>query len=185
MDKILADIAEFVNKCLGPLGADGFTANTIRDLFIQLIATIILFIIVRKFLWKPITDFLEARRNMIDNELSKAKTASDNALALEAKLESDFANSKLEIQNLLAQAVKDGNVIKEEIVNQAKAEAARRLDNANKEIEFEIKKQQGNIKDEIISIAFLAAEKIVAKEVDKKKYLSVVTDLIESGLSND
>lgn len=185
MDEILADISEFVNKCLGPLGADGFTADTIRDLIIQLIATLILFIVVKKYLWGPITKFLEARRSLIDDELTKAKEASENALILETKLSEEYANCKEEIKKLLAQSVKDGNMVKADIVNQAKKEAALRIENANKEIEFEIKKQQGNIKEEIINIAFAAAEKIVAQEVDKKKYLSVVTDLIESGLSND
>ena len=185
MDKIIESISEFVNKCLGPLGAGGFTPDTIRDFLIQIIATILLFIIVRIFLWKPITALLEARKEAIDKELVEAKTARENAVMIEEKLNLEYDKSRLKIQELIAQAVKDGNSIKEEIVSDAKKEAEYRFNNATQEIEFEIKKQQTAIKEQIVSIAFLAAEKIVSHEVDKEKYLEVVTDLIESGLGND
>ncbi|MFI3329190.1 MAG: F0F1 ATP synthase subunit B [bacterium] len=182
MEKLLEGIAEFVNKCLGPLGADDFTPDAIRDLIIQLFATLILFLVVKKFFWSKITNLLEARRDAIDEELTKAQEANAKAALLQEKLDGEYEKSKLEIQTLIANAVKEGNVLKDEIVTEAKKEAELRLANATKDIEYEIKKQQNNIKEEIISIAFAAAEKIVAKEVDQKKHLKVVTDLIESGL---
>lgn len=190
MDKILEgitnsldSIAEFVNKCLGPLGADGFTGDSIRDLLIQLFATLVLFLVVKKFFWEKITNLLEKRREVIDSELTKAQEANNVAFELQEKLNTEYEKSKLEIQTLIANAVKEGNVLKDEIVSDAKKEAELRLANATKDIEYEIKKQQNNIREEIVSIAFAAAEKIVAKEVDQKKHMKVVTDLIESGLT--
>ncbi len=180
--KLLVSISDFVNKCLGPLGVEGVTSDTIRDLIIQLIAVLILFLIVKFFLWEKITKLLDARKDAIDAELNKAKEASANALEIEAKLALELENSKAEIQTLIANAINDGKAIKEEIIAEAKKEAELRIGKANTEIQNEIKKQQKNIKDEIVTIAFAAAEKIVAKEVDKKKHLKVVTDLIESGL---
>ncbi len=185
MENILESIAEFVNKCLGPLGETGFTADHIRDFIIQLCATLILFIVVKKFFWQKITKFLEARRDAIDGELATANKANEKAAELESKLTQEYENSKLEIQTLIANAVKEGNILKQEIVSEAKKEAELRLSNATKDIEFEVKKQEQAIKDEIISIAFAAAEKIVAHEVDQKKHLKLVTDLIESGLKDD
>lgn len=180
--ELLDSITEFVNKCLGPLGVEGFTADQLRDLFIQFLATLILFFFVKKFLWEKITNFLEVRQKAIDLELTQAQEANQKAVELQEKLDKDYENSKLEIQTLIANAVKEGNVLKDDIVAEAKKEAEARLEKATKDIEYEIKKQQNNIKEEIIEIAFAAAEKIVAKEVDQKKHLKIVTDLIESGL---
>ena len=42
-----------------------------------------------------------------------------------------------------------------------------------------------NDKNQITSIAFLAAEKIVGKEIDQEKYLETVTKIIESGVENE
>ena len=44
--------------------------------------------------------------------------------------------------------------------------------------------EENNIKKEIISIAFLAAEAILGKEINQEEYLETVTKIIESGTNN-
>lgn len=185
MDEILADIAEFVKGCLGPLGNDGNFKSWLRDFSIQLIATLLLFLAVRYFLWKPITEFLEARRNKMDNELIETEQAKANALKLEAELKAKYDAAKGEIALLLKQAEAEGNLRKEEIISEAKKEAARRLELAQEEIAREISQQEQDIKNQITSIAFLAAEKIIGKEIDQEKYLETVTKILESGVENE
>ena len=62
MDEILAEVADYVRGCLGPLGVSGEiqpdqVAEWAINFCIQLVATLLLFLIVRLFLWKPITKF--------------------------------------------------------------------------------------------------------------------------------
>ena len=185
MDGILADIADFVKGCLGPLGNDGNFKTWLRDFSIQLIATLLLFLAVRYFLWKPITEFLEERRNKMDKELVEAEEAKSNALKLEAELKRKYDDAKNQINLLLKQAEADGNLRREEIISEAKAEASRRLELAKEEIAREISQQENDIKNQITSIAFLAAEKIVGKEINREQYLDTVTKIIESGVENE
>ena len=42
-----------------------------------------------------------------------------------------------------------------------------------------------DIRNQIISIAFLAAEKIVGNQIDQEQYLEAVTKIIESGMNNE
>ena len=185
MDEILKDISQFVNDCLGPLSGSGNLATWLRDFLIQLCATLLLFVVVRVFLWKPITDLLESRRNKMDSELESAKEHHNNAIKLEEELKAKYEEAKLEIVKLLNDAVRDGNSAKEAIINEAKLEAKRRIELANEEIEAEILQKQNDIKNQIVTIAFMAAEKIVGKEIDKNTYLKEVTNIIDSGLSNE
>lgn len=185
MEEILNDISDFVNGCLGPLGGSGSWPTWIRDFLIQLCATILLFVVVRAFLWKPITNLLEAKKAAIDEELTKAETAKNEALELQQQLEAEQAASKVEIARLLEEAVKDGNARREDIIKEAKLEAERRITQAQEEIQYEIKKQENDIKHEIVEIAFIAAEKIIGQEVDRKKYLEVVNSIIDSGMANE
>lgn len=185
MDDILADIAEFVKGCLGPLSNDGNLKTWLRDFSIQLIATLLLFLAVRYFLWKPITEFLEARRNKMDCEIAETEQAKENALKLEAELKAKYDAAKTEIALLLKQAESEGNLRKEEIIAEAKKEAARRLELAKEEIAREISQQENDIKNQITSIAFLAAEKIIGKEINHDEYLETVTKIIESGVENE
>ena len=189
MEDVLKDISEFVNGCLGPLGGNGATAqdwlNYLSDFLVQLCATIILFLVVKFFLWKPITKLLEERRIAIDNELASAKEHEAKAMELEEALKDKYEKSKIEIQELINNAVKEGNSRKEEIIKEAKIEAERRIKASEAEIALEISKQEQNIKNQIVEVAFLAAEKIVGKEVDRNKYLATVNKIIDSGIENE
>lgn len=184
MDEILKDIAQFVEECLGPLGNSGDIWSWLRDFTIQLIATFLLFLVVKIFLWKPITSFLEARRDKMDQDMLETEEAKNNALKLEEELKAKLDSAKEEIQALLKQAETQGNVRREEIVKEAKEEATRIIAMANEDIKREIQAQENDIKNQIIQIAFLAAEAIVGSEIDQEKYLQTVTSIIESGTNN-
>ena len=184
MEEILAEVAEFVQGCLGPLGVSGEinpdqVVEWAINFGIQLVATLLLFLIVKIFFWKPITKFLESRSEQMDKDLEAAKESNEKELALK------YDAAKADIQKLLKQAELEGNLRKEEIINDAKEEALRRINLANEEIEREISMQEADIKNQIISIAFLAAETIVGKEINRDEYLNAVTKIIESGMSNE
>lgn len=179
MEQILEKIAEAVNKSLGPLSDLKVTGSDIRDLLIQLCATIILFIVVRAFLWKPITNILETRREAIDKALEDANAAREHAKTLEQDLDVKLSQAKLEVKLLLDKAEKDGNARREQIINDAKAEAKRRLENLELELEQEKNNMQREIRKEIVDIAFTAAEKIVAREIDQNKYMDIVDEILK------
>ena len=190
MDEILAEVAEFVQGCLGPLGVSGEiqpdqVAEWAINFCIQLVATLLLFLIVKLFLWKPITSFLESRSEQMDKDLAIASEAKEHALQLEKELAEKYDAAKFEIQKLLKEAELEGANRREQIILEAKEEALRRINLANEEIEREISMQQADIKNQIISIAFLAAETIVGSEIDHDAYLETVTKIIESGTNNE
>jgi len=178
------EITATVTNSLGPL-ANLTTATAadwlgyLADIGIQLASTIILFIIIRFLLWKPITRILEARRDAIDKELNEAKEAKEQAVKLEEELILEKKKARAEIRDLISNAEKEANLRRDEIINQAKEEAKKRLANLQDELAIEKANMQNDIKQEIIDIAFAAAEKIVSKEVDKDKYLDVIDDVLE------
>lgn len=184
LDDVFQGIAEFVNKCLGPLGSEGFTWNTIRDFIIQICATIILFIFVKHFLWNKVTDLLEQKREAVDSELDKATESKENALKIENELKAELNKAQEEVREMISQAEKEGNQMRESIVNEAKEEAKRRIENAKAEINQEIASKNTEIRKMIVDVAFQAAQKIVSEEIDQDRYLDVVNKIIE-GTSND
>lgn len=180
ISEALESIVSTVEQALGPL-AKGFQigGSDVRDILIQLIATIILFLVVRFFLWKPITNILEKRRETIDKSLEEANTSKENAKQIEAELATELSLAKAQVKELLDKAEKDGNLRRETIINDAKEEARRRLNNLELELEQEKKKMEKEIRQEIVDIAFAAAEKIVAKEINHDKYLDIVDDILK------
>ena len=178
------EIVNTVTDALGPLA--NLTTATAADWLgylgevgIQLVSTIILFLAVRFFLWKPITKILEDRRDAIDKELKEAQEAKENSIQIEQELLVEREKAKAEIKALISKAEHDANVQREAIINDAKAEAKRRLDNLENELIQEKANMEADIKKEIVDIAFEAAEKIVAKEIDREKYLDFINDFLE------
>lgn len=180
----LTKIRETIQGTLGPLyntkelTVDRLTQYGI-DFGIQIGATIILFIVVAIFFWKPITKILEQRRQVIDKELTDAQRAKDNAIEIEAELNKQLTEAKQKVKEMLDKAEKDANLKREEIINQAKDEARRRMDNLKLELEQERKSMEADIRKEIVDVAFAAAEKIVSKEINQDKYLDVVDDILK------
>ena len=184
MAEALEEISLKVNELLGPLADfNNLTVDSLlsfaTDFGIQLCATIILFLVVRFFLWKPITNMLEKRREAIDKELEDARIAKENAIQIEANLQKEMENAKSKVRELIEKAERDANLRRESIINDAKEEARRRLDNLEIELVQEKKKMEKEIKQEIVDIAFATAEKIVAKEIDHDKYIDVVDEILK------
>ena len=76
--------------------------------------------------------------------------------------------------------LQEGNSLKrDEIINQAKDEARRRMENLKIELEQEKDSMEKEIRQQIVDIAFAAAEKIVSKEINQDKYLEVVDDILK------
>lgn len=185
IDETLASIGTFVNDCLAFLGMD-FSTITGSDwatwglqFGIQLFALLVLFLLVKFKLWGPITKMLEARKAKIDSELNEARQTNEEAKALKKDLEAKLADAQEEVKRIIKTAEMDGSLVKEKIIEEAKAEAKRRLEISEEQIQKEISSKQQEIKDTIVSVAFDAASKILEKEVDKDKYLTLVNQIIE------
>lgn len=179
MNEILEQIADFVDTCLGPLGKNGFNWSQLRDIIIQLVATLILFIVIRVFLWKRVTGIIESRRDAIDKELDEAKKNNDKARALAADAQAKLDDALEQIKNKLDKAEYDANLRRDEIIAEARSEAERRIKKAEEEIAQDIQKKNAEIHQQIVEIAMKAAEQILGREIDQEKYLDLVNEIIE------
>ena len=190
LSRAAVSIQQTIEEGLGPISllsdSEQLKANALNfaiDFGIQICATVILFIIIKFFFWKPITKILESRREQIDKDLKAAEEAKANAIEIESNLQKELDEAKAKIKEMLDSAEKEANVRKETIINAAKDEAKRRLQNVEIELEEEKKSMEKEIRQEIVNIAFQAAEKIVQKEINQDKYLDIVDDILKGAIT--
>lgn len=153
------------------------------DFGIQMIATVLLFLAVRFFLWKPITNIIETRRQAIDKELEDAKIAKENAALDEARIKEEYKEAQAKIKEMISEAEKNANIKGEAIIASAKADAEKRLKNLETELLEEKKSMEKAIRKEVVDIAFEAAEKIVGREINQDKYLDVIDDILKGAIN--
>lgn len=140
---------------------------------------IVLYLVLRKVLFKRVGDFMEQRSADItaDIEKGEALKAEGEAFHKEqaAMLESAVDERKLMVQEARQKATKEYD----SILADAKKEAARILANAHEEAEREHAMMLAQMKDEVVSLALAAASKIIEANMDTERNRVLVEDFLE------
>lgn len=138
----------------------------IADAALMVIAVFVLFLFMSYFLFNPVRKLLENRRNKIQEELDSAKKNMESAKALREEYEDRLRGVDQESEGILSDARKRALSNENQIVAQAKQEAARILERARVEAQLEKQKVADEMKREMISVASLMAGKMVTASMD-------------------
>jgi F-type H+-transporting ATPase subunit b len=117
-------------------------------------------------------DFIQTN---IDNSVKQEAAAIDNRKLALRELDS----ARLEANQIVDNARKEATVVKSEIIAQTNEQSRQILESARAEIVREKERLAMESKEEIISIAFAAAEKIIGKNVDSKINKKIIEDFIK------
>ena len=149
------------------------------DLVFQLINTVLVFLLLKKLLFKPVLGIIEAREKDIQDNLAKGEIAKNQGIALKTEYEEKISRAKDEGQEIIKQATLRAEQKSDEIISSAKDEATHIKEKATKDIEQERQKAMNEIKDSISDIALLAASKVIEKDIDKEKHEDLIKDFIK------
>lgn len=140
---------------------------------------LILTLIVKKFLFKPVQKILAERQAEVDTLYQKAE---DSAAAAEKdKLEyhEKLENAEREVEDIIKSATARAERLGDEIVSEANAKADAVMKKADADIEQSKKKAVNEIKNEIAGISVSIAEKVVAREINEKDHADIIDSFIE------
>ena len=143
-----------------------------------LVNTVTLFLVLKKFLFKPVMKMIADRQQEIDDMYTKAGQAKEQAAALRTTYEEKLSAAEAEAERTVKDAVARGQSRQEEIIRQANAQAAAILDKASGDIAQEKKKAMNEAKDEISVIALAIAGKVVGKTLNEQDQSAIVDQFI-------
>ncbi len=135
---------------------------------LTLLNTLILFLVVKHFLFGRVNKILEERQADVTKTYEEADKAKEKAKALEADYTELMAKAKDESAEIVKNATKKAQVHSDEIISNAKAEANSIISRANDDIEHERQRTMNEMMNEISGIAAMMAEKIIKKEKRRK-----------------
>ena len=151
------------------------------DLFTALFTlanTIALFLVLKKFLWKPVLKMIDDRQKEIDDLYTDAESAKENAKAMEQEYTQKLAAATETGERLVKEAVQRGQNREEEIIRQANEEADAIRKKATADIDREKQKAINDAKNEISGIALTIAGKVVEKELTSEDHCDLVDQFI-------
>ena len=149
---------------------------------------VLLFLIVKKFLYQPVKKMLETRQNAIDADYAAAASAKEQAQAEQKAYEAKLADAKAEADRVIRSAADIATEREQEIVAAAKTKADGIDRQAQEEAALERRKAEEGIRKEIVEVSSALAEKLLEREVsadDHRRLIDTFIDEIGDGYDAD
>lgn len=144
---------------------------------------LITFLLGMWFVWnsmiKALIKTMKERETYISSTLDKVEKDKSDIEGMKVDYEKKVQEMHVHSNAALNKAIAEGEKIKESIVNEAKTEGTKLIAEAKREIEIEKKKAIEAVKDSIVDISMMAAEKAIRKKVSKKDQVSMVNDYLK------
>jgi F-type H+-transporting ATPase subunit b len=148
-------------------------------LLIQDIAFIVLMVLLVRYLYRPISQVLEARTKRIQDGLRAAEEAKRDREAAEKEYQLRMESARREGQALLDRIAKQGEDLRKELETKAREQADALIARARAEIQQEREKAVQDLREQVADLAVLAAGRIIGESLDLKKHRELIERAIE------
>lgn len=153
---------------------DGWTfLAQICNLMIQLV-------IFKKLLLNPVKKVIAERKAKADSQIADAEKLRTEAEAMKAEYEQNLQNARTEANQIVAAAQKTAAARSEELLGEARAQAAALKQKAEADIAQERKKAVNEVKDEISGMAMEIASKVVEREIKEADHQDLIDEFIKN-----
>lgn len=153
---------------------DGWTfLAQICNLMIQLV-------IFKKLLLNPVKKVIAERKAKADSQIADAEKLRTEAEAMKAEYEQNLQNAHTEANQIVAAAQKTAAARSEELLGEARAQAAALKQKAEADIAQERKKAVNEVKDEIGGMAMEIASKVVEREIKEADHQDLIDEFIKN-----
>lgn len=149
------------------------------NLFFTLVTVIVLFIILKVFFFEKVHKFMVDRENEIKSSIDNADNINKLADEKLQNYEAKIANVETESRQILKAARDEAKVQAKEIVESANEKARNLIDHSQKEIRREQYNARKELKEEVGSLAMMAAERILEKELSPEAHEEIINKIIK------
>lgn len=139
---------------------------------------IILFVLLRIFLFKPINKLIDARTQSIQNDIDSAQKAREEAEELKQQYDDSISEAKEEANRIIMQAHDEAEADKAVIIRKSQEEAEEIVTAAGKAAENERRRVLQQAQTQIADLAIEAASKIVGANLDDDNNRRIVDDFL-------
>lgn len=158
----------------------------IWSILVSLVNLVILFLIVKKALYKPVRRMLDARKAQLASQYRAAEKAQLSAEKSKAEYNEKLAGASEECSSLLREAEANSQRLSDEMLSQAKDKADAMIRSADTQIELERKKAMRQLKRDAAGLSVDIAEKLLSRELTAEDQNEFIDSFIEGlGDSDD
>jgi F-type H+-transporting ATPase subunit b len=138
-------------------------------LLVQIFNFLILFVVLRVWVYKPIVGLLERRRQSIAQGLEDARVAAEARANAEKEAEKIITEANRQASQLVAEAKDRAEMAARDVKASAEVDAAKAREKALAEVDEERNRILGDLRGQIAGISIAAAQKLVGEALDEKR----------------
>jgi F-type H+-transporting ATPase subunit b len=153
-------------------------------LFVQIFNFLIIFIMLRAFVFNPIVDLLNKRRASIAQGLQDAQVAAEARENAEKDAEEILAKAQTEANLKIREASERAEKASKEILAEAEVETAKVREAALVDAKLERERVLADVRGQVAALAIAAAQKLVGEALDEKRQHALLDEFfsgVQSG----
>ena len=140
---------------------------------------IVLFFLLRLFLFKPVLKMLDERAKRAKEGMELAEATKKEYEQAKVEVQKQIDKGRQEAQAIIAQTMQTGERLKEESRQEATKQAQLIVDRTRAELEVERDKLVDNLRKEFVDISISAAEKVIKETLDKEKHRKLIEETLK------
>jgi len=149
-------------------------------MFWTLLIFLVVWVILSRYAFKPITAAVEAREKALEDAIAEAKADREAAAALLAEHRAQIDNARNEAQKLIVEGRAIGEKIRSDMVEETRGQQQDMLERARREIEAEKVRAIAELRREAVDLAIAGASKVIEKNLDDDSNRRIVESFLSS-----
>lgn len=149
------------------------------QILISLCNLLLIFLIAKKFLFKPVKKMIAERRAAVNEHLDAARRDREAAAAEKEEWDRKIADAQTQADAIISDATASAKRRSESIVAEAKAKADGMIAQAETQIELERRKADAQMQEEIVTISTALAEKMLEREIKAEDHRQLISAFMQ------
>ncbi|HUS85011.1 MAG TPA: F0F1 ATP synthase subunit B [Anaerolineales bacterium] len=145
-------------------------------LLVQVFNFLIIFVILAAWMYKPLLNMMQERRETIAKGIEDARIASEARENAEKEAEEILAKAQQEAGKIVREATDRGEQVRTEIKEAADSEIVKMREDAVADAQQEKDKILGELRGQVAALSIAAAQKIIGESLDEKRQHALIDD---------
>lgn len=130
-------------------------------------------------LYDPAREFIQKRKQKIQDRIEDARQRQGEAEELREKRTEELQEARTRAQEIIDNAEQTAEQIKQESREEAQEEASRIIEQAQQEAEREKQRVREELRQQYLNAAILGAEKVLSREVDEEDHQEAIDSFLD------
>jgi F-type H+-transporting ATPase subunit b len=145
-------------------------------LILQILAFIILFLTLNAWVYRPMLNMMETRKQKIAQGLEDARVAAEARADAQKDADKIRAEAQVEASRIVAESTERATAAANDVKVAVEAEITAAREAAVAEAELERNRILGDLRSQVASLAIAAANKLVGEALDEKKQRALLDE---------